>query len=107
MSLVSIKIIEENNFSEENKLGRGGFGEVYRVENHYDMKCIFQFLGVELDNHFFYITLIYTWLWTCIQGRLFNGQETIVKRLSRNSRQGDLEFKNEVLLVAKFQNTKI
>ena len=52
MVFVSIKIIEEDNFSEENKLGRGGFGEVYRVEKHYDMKCIIQFLGVELNNHF-------------------------------------------------------
>ena len=52
MVFVSIKIIEEDNFSVENKLGRGGFGEVYRVEKHYDMKCIIQFLGVELNNHF-------------------------------------------------------
>ena len=33
-----------------------------------------------------------------MHGRLFNGQEIAVKRLSRNSRQGDLEFKNEILL---------
>ena len=50
MVFVSIKIIEEDNFSVENKLGRGGFGEVYRVEKHYDMKCIIQFLVVELYN---------------------------------------------------------
>ena len=27
-----------DNFSDANKLGRGGFGEVYRVVKHYDMK---------------------------------------------------------------------
>ncbi|KAL4597847.1 hypothetical protein ACB092_11G017900 [Castanea dentata] len=59
-----------DNFSDANKLGRGGFGEVYR-------------------------------------GRLFNGQEIAVKRLSRSSGQGDLEFKNEVLLVAKLQHRNL
>ncbi|KAM4110614.1 hypothetical protein ACJW30_05G005100 [Castanea mollissima] len=59
-----------DNFSDTNKLGKGGFGEVYR-------------------------------------GTLPNGEEIAVKRLSKNSRQGDQEFKNEVLLVAKLQHRNL
>lgn len=59
-----------DNFSEENKLGQGGFGSVYK-------------------------------------GTLSNGQEVAVKRLSKDSGQGDLEFKNEVVLVAKLQHRNL
>nr|XP_023874664.1 putative receptor-like protein kinase At4g00960 [Quercus suber] len=59
-----------NNFSDANKLGKGGFGIVYK-------------------------------------GNLLNGQEIAVKRLSRNSQQGDFEFKNEVLLVVKLQHRNL
>ncbi|KAF8030043.1 hypothetical protein BT93_E2462 [Corymbia citriodora subsp. variegata] len=59
-----------NYFSHENKLGEGGFGEVF-------------------------------------QGRLPNGQQIAVKRLSQSSRQGDGEFKNEILLVAKLQHRNL
>ncbi|XP_054791080.1 cysteine-rich receptor-like protein kinase 44 [Prosopis cineraria] len=56
-----------DNFSDENKLGQGGFGHVYK-------------------------------------GRLSNGQDIAVKRLSTNSGQGHIEFKNEVLLMAQLQH---
>ncbi|KAF8095942.1 hypothetical protein N665_0320s0069 [Sinapis alba] len=59
-----------NNFSESNKIGRGGFGEVYK-------------------------------------GIFSNGTEVAVKRLSKTSGQGDTEFKNEVLVVAKLKHKNL
>ncbi|XXG69340.1 hypothetical protein AAC387_Pa06g2235 [Persea americana] len=59
-----------NNFSDENKLGEGGFGAVYK-------------------------------------GKLFDGQEIAVKKLSRTSGQGVEELKNEVALVAKLQHKNL
>ncbi|EXC10163.1 G-type lectin S-receptor-like serine/threonine-protein kinase [Morus notabilis] len=58
------------NFSENNKLGEGGFGPAYR-------------------------------------GRLEDGQEIAVKRLSSGSGQGMDEFKNEVILIAKLQHRNL
>ncbi|MED6171303.1 hypothetical protein PIB30_039568 [Stylosanthes scabra] len=59
-----------NDFSDDNKLGQGGFGAVYK-------------------------------------GILSDGQEIAVKRLVSSSCQGDVEFKNEVLLLAKLQHRNL
>ncbi|KAL7154929.1 hypothetical protein ABFS83_03G037300 [Erythranthe nasuta] len=59
-----------DNFSDDNKLGQGGFGAVY-------------------------------------MGKMVSGQEIAVKRLSKDSGQGDMEFKNEVLLLAKLQHRNL
>ncbi|XP_010448769.1 PREDICTED: cysteine-rich receptor-like protein kinase 5 isoform X1 [Camelina sativa] len=66
------KVIEAatDKFSESNKLGQGGFGEVYK-------------------------------------GTFPNGLQVAVKRLSKTSGQGEKEFKNEVIVVAKLQHKNL
>ncbi|KAF8046082.1 hypothetical protein N665_4039s0001 [Sinapis alba] len=59
-----------DDYSENNKIGQGGFGEVYK-------------------------------------GTFLNGTEIAVKRLSKSSGQGETEFKNEVVVVAKLQHRNL
>ncbi|KAF8029026.1 hypothetical protein BT93_E1641 [Corymbia citriodora subsp. variegata] len=72
LSLIRLDIIRvaTQNFSNECKLGEGGFGPVYK-------------------------------------GTLANGKEIAVKRLSRSSGQGLIEFKNEVILIARLQHRNL
>ncbi|EOA23083.1 hypothetical protein CARUB_v10003865mg [Capsella rubella] len=63
-------MVATNAFSEENKLGEGGFGPVYK-------------------------------------GKLRNGMDVAIKRLSKKSSQGMKEFKNEVVLIIKLQHKNL
>ncbi|KAK9092214.1 hypothetical protein Syun_027125 [Stephania yunnanensis] len=70
-------MVATENFSPANKLGTGGFGSVYKGRI-----AIFQ-------------------------GKLPDGREVAVKRLSKNSGQGMTEFKNEVTVIAKLQHRNL
>ncbi|KAL1221657.1 G-type lectin S-receptor-like serine/threonine-protein kinase [Cardamine amara subsp. amara] len=63
-------MVATNAFSDENKLGEGGFGPVYK-------------------------------------GKLPNGMDVAIKRLSKTSSQGLTEFKNEVVLIIKLQHKNL
>ncbi|MFS7926772.1 putative protein kinase RLK-Pelle-DLSV family [Helianthus anomalus] len=64
-------VVATNDFADQNKLGKGGFGPVYKV------------------------------------GYLSDEREIAVKRLSRTSGQGHVEFKNELILITKLQHTNL
>ncbi|XP_055961315.1 G-type lectin S-receptor-like serine/threonine-protein kinase At1g61390 isoform X2 [Mercurialis annua] len=63
-------LVATSNFDEQNKLGQGGYGPVYK-------------------------------------GKLQDGKDVAIKRLSTSSGQGTEEFKNEVMLISKLQHRNL
>ncbi|KAH0894432.1 LOW QUALITY PROTEIN: hypothetical protein HID58_056861, partial [Brassica napus] len=70
MSICCDAVVATDTFSQENELGRGGFGSVYK-------------------------------------GMFSDGQEIAVKRLSNTSGEGDIEIKNEIILLAKLRHRNL
>lgn len=87
------------NFSDVHKLGRGGFGPVYKV-----LQWVFH-------NFFSIIKAVLPCVKNStshlLQGMFPGGQEIAVKRLSNYSLQGMNEFRNEVMLIAKLQHRNL
>jgi serine/threonine protein kinase len=83
------------NFDEDNKLGEGGFGVVYKVPIIYIIIKFYIFSVLVTQYHHLY------------KESLPDNQEIAVKRLSHSSRQGVEELKNELVLVAKLQHKNL
>ncbi|RZS07815.1 hypothetical protein BHM03_00038702 [Ensete ventricosum] len=105
LAVIDLSTIEAatDNFSDDKKLGEGGFGPVYRVMT--------PLLSPGMSA-WFDISMLFFHRWADRllknpQGVLRGGQEVAVKRLSTKSRQGNVEFKNEVQLIAKLQHRNL
>lgn len=94
-SLATIEVAT-NRFSQENEIGKGGFGIVYQV----------MFTN---ERHIYTYTYAFSYLTNKLlfQGVLSDGQQIAVKKLSTSSGQGSIEFKNEILLIAKLQHRNL
>jgi len=79
-SLVVIRVAK-NNFSSENRIRKGRFGEVYKVRK-YDILVLSSKI-------------------------LLDGRQIAIKILSKSFKQGANEFKNQVLLIGKFQHKNL
>ena len=98
-----------NNFSPDNKIGAGGFGDVFKVQINLESDVWTNYVTRQTEtkkpvriheSSSFGFSKIF-------QGVLANGQQIAVKRLSKGSGQGAKEFQNEVVLVAKLQHRNL
>lgn len=89
------------NFCDENKLGQGGFGCVYKVSAPFRIDECGQ---INVNGGSILRTPFVSFVLQC---RIEEGPVVAVKRLSKNSGQGTEEFKNEVRLIARLQHRNL
>ncbi|CAN0897978.1 G-type lectin S-receptor-like serine/threonine-protein kinase CES101 [Linum grandiflorum] len=94
---------------EENMLPNTSSGASRRQEDDENELKMFNFETITLATNYFCATnkLGEGGFGPVYKGRLANGQEIAIKRLSKSSGQGFTEFRNEVVLVAKLQHTNL
>ncbi|KAF9587041.1 hypothetical protein IFM89_039727 [Coptis chinensis] len=85
-------------FHRDHKLGEGGFGPVYKV----GISCVCDLL---YDKDAKFIAVLFNVY--ALKGKLEDGREVAVKKLSHNSRQGKKEFLNEAKLLARVQHRNV
>lgn len=97
-----------DNFSDNNKLGQGGFGSVYKVI-FFILRSRWRRLVLSNEKMQWRKVLVSLFFFELFihQGVLEEGEEIAVKRLSKNSGQGVEEFKNEVRLIVRLQHVNL
>ncbi|OMO91984.1 hypothetical protein COLO4_17974 [Corchorus olitorius] len=73
----------------------------------YSLQFVFDVVRVATDNFSDVNKLGQGGFGSVYKGKLHNGQDIAVKRLSQNSGQGEQEFKNEVQLIAKLEHRNL
>ncbi|KAL6007514.1 hypothetical protein ACLOJK_033012 [Asimina triloba] len=111
--------IATDNFSEHNLLGRGGFGPVFKerfgrsgilyCSNYFEngVSVITGYLAASLSRSRLLPDYLGKVARGATTGRMPDGQEIAVKKLSLGSRQGLREFKNEVILLRRVQHRNL
>lgn len=92
-----------DNFNRSNKVGRGGFGIVYKVTIHFLMWCsVWGYRPME-----WWITFSLNICYLMLQGTIRNGREVAVKVLSAESRQGIREFLTEIDVITNVKHPNL
>lgn len=92
-----------DNFCPSNKLGAGGFGNVYKVL----LMCHNVNISKQMSKIITVILSFCTNKTHVMQGLLVDGTMIAVKRLSSNSNQGSREFVNEIGIISALNHVNL